>query len=88
VALMLAEQLRELGVRVECDCSGASLKSQMKRADRSGARWAWLIGDDERARGVVAVKDLRGGTTQSEMALSRVPDYVKTCLTINGGDYQ
>ena len=49
------------GLRIEDQCGGGSIKSQMKRADRSGAPIALILGDDELARGVVAIKDLRGG---------------------------
>ena len=46
-ALRLAESLRDQGLRVECHCGGGSLKSQMKRADKSGARYAVLFGEPE-----------------------------------------
>jgi len=50
--LRLAEQLRDAlpGLRVETNCGGGSFKSQLKRADRSGARLAVILGDDEVAR--------------------------------------
>jgi histidyl-tRNA synthetase len=47
-------------VRVETNCGGGSFKSQLKRADKSGARVAVIVGDDEAARRVAAVKALRG----------------------------
>jgi len=60
--LGLAERIRDgaPGLRVETNCGGGSFKSQLKRADRSGARVAVIIGDDEASRGVAAVKALRG----------------------------
>ena len=44
----------------------------MKRADRSGARFALILGDDELARGVVAIKALRGEGAQHEVPLDGV----------------
>ena len=69
LGLGLAERLRdEGGLRVESNCGGGSFKSQLKRADRSGARLAVIVGDDEAARGVAAVKTLRGEGGQREVA--------------------
>ena len=67
-AAQVAEQLRDAGLRVTLHCGGGSFKSQMKKADASGARWALIIGDDEAAAGVVAVKPLRGGGEQQSLA--------------------
>ena len=60
--LGLAERIRDgaPGVRVETNCGGGSFKSQLKRADKSGARVAVIVGDDEASRRVAAVKALRG----------------------------
>jgi histidyl-tRNA synthetase len=80
-ALLLAERLRDAGLDVECGDSGGSLKSQLRRADRSGARLALLCGTDERARGVVTVKDLRGDTAQVEIAHGGIVEYVKQKLS-------
>jgi histidyl-tRNA synthetase len=71
--LGLAERLRDAapGLRVETNCGGGGLKSQMKRADKSGARLAVIMGEDEAARGVVALKPLRGtDAAQREVALA------------------
>jgi histidyl-tRNA synthetase len=61
-ALKLAERLRrELPrLRLSLNAGGGGLKSQLKRADGSGARYALVLGDDEAARSVVQVKSLRG----------------------------
>jgi len=63
-ALALADQLRQAGVRTDRAFDGRSMRAQMKAADRSGARFAVLVGDDELAQGVVTVRDLRGDTGQ------------------------
>jgi histidyl-tRNA synthetase len=72
--MALAEQLRDAlpGHGIEANCGGGSIKSQMKRADRSGAQLALILGDDELARGVIAVKELRGGGAQHEVPLDAV----------------
>ncbi len=61
-ALQLAEALRDQfpTLRLVLNAGGGGLKSQLKRADNSGARYALLIGDDEAAAGTVQVKSLRG----------------------------
>ncbi|MBI3778622.1 MAG: histidine--tRNA ligase [Gammaproteobacteria bacterium] len=63
--LALAERLRNAGLRIECNCGGGGLKAQLKRADRSGARLALLLGDDEVRNASVTIKDLRDGTQRS-----------------------
>lgn len=56
--LVLARALREAGLRVETDLRGNSLKSQLRRADKSGARFAVVLGEAERAKGTVMLTDL------------------------------
>ena len=70
VGLGLAERLRDAGggLRIEVNCGGGSFKSQLKRADKSGAQYAVIVGDDEAARHVAAVKSLRGAGGQREVA--------------------
>jgi histidyl-tRNA synthetase len=67
--LALAEKLRDqvAGLRLEVNCGGGSFKAQMKRADRSGARVALILGENELGRGVVGLKDLRGAAEQEEV---------------------
>ena len=55
-----AERLRDSGLAVLLG-PGGSFKSQMKKADASGARYAVIVGDDEAAAGTLTVKPLRGG---------------------------
>lgn len=59
LALELRRALPGLGVLTHC--GGGKFKKQMAHADRSGARFAVIVGDDEIARGAVSVKDLRTG---------------------------
>ncbi len=58
-ALALAEELRAGGYRVVVHAGGGSFKSQMKKADASGAACALIVGEDELAAGEVSVKPLR-----------------------------
>ena len=71
----LAEVVRDAlpGLRIETDLGGGSFKSQFKRADKSGAAVAVVLGDDEIARGVAAVKPLRGGGAQEDCAFADLP---------------
>jgi len=64
LAWQAAEMLRDNGVRVLLHCGGGSFKSQMKKADGSGAVCAVIVGDDEAAANAVTVKPLRGGEQQ------------------------
>ena len=71
--MTLAEQLRNAGLRIECNCGGGGLKAQFKRADRSGAVYALLVGDDEIRNRSVTIKDLRDGS-QTSIAQSELVD--------------
>ena len=58
-AFLLAERLRDAGIDVILHAGDASLKSQMKKADASGAEYAVIVGEAEAAAGAAAVKALR-----------------------------
>ncbi len=67
----ILETLRSQGLAVVLNGGGGSMKSQFKKADASGARWALVFGADELARGEVAVKPLRdAAAAQTARALS------------------
>jgi histidyl-tRNA synthetase len=83
-ALTLAETLRDHfpGRGIVVHCGSAKFKTQFRRADESGARIAVIIGDDELARGVVALKPLRGAeNTQTEHpaadAVARIAEFLR-----------
>ena len=59
LAFRVAEGLRDQGIDVLLHCGGGSFKSQMKKADGSGATFAVVIGDDEAATGEAQLKSLR-----------------------------
>lgn len=69
--VVLAGQLRRSGVRVDLSYGGRGLKGAMKSADRSGARFALVLGDRDLAAGTVEVKDLASGA-QEPVALDGV----------------
>jgi histidyl-tRNA synthetase len=74
-ALRLAEQLRDAfpGRGIVVHCGAAKFKTQFRRADESGARLALIVGDDELARGMIALKPLRGAeSTQVEYPLAEL----------------
>lgn len=59
--MTIADQLRRdlQWLRIECNLSGGSFKSQFKRADKSGARWALILGEEEVAKHQISLKSLR-----------------------------
>ncbi|MEO1582776.1 MAG: histidine--tRNA ligase [Pseudomonadota bacterium] len=72
--LELSESLRDThpGVRVLRHLGGGSMKSQLKRADKSGAAWALIVGQRELEGGMVSLKPLRNEDTQRMVALAEL----------------
>ena len=68
--LTLITKLRRAGVRADMSFGSRGLKGAMKAADRSGARYAVLIGAEERNAGTVRLKDLQSGDQQDVAATS------------------
>ena len=60
-ALPIVTELRRAGVGADWDLMGRGMKGQMKSADRSGALWAVIVGDDELDAGEVTIRDLATG---------------------------
>ena len=77
--LILAEQLRNglPGIEVLCNCGVGGMKAQFKRADRSGARFALVLGDDEIANNKVVVKPLRTDEQQRVIARDDVVEQLR-----------
>ena len=71
-ALKLSETLRSHGLKIALNSGGSSFKSQMKRADKSGAAYAVILGDDEMKEGVAQVKSLRVENVQSKIPLDEL----------------
>ncbi|MBO9687349.1 histidine--tRNA ligase [Roseateles chitosanitabidus] len=80
-AMPALEALRAAGVAVQMHAGGGSFKSQFKKADASGARWALVFGTDELARGEVAVKPLRGEGEQVSRPLHAVATWAADLRT-------
>ena len=81
-ALALAESLRDAlpGLRLLTHCGGGSLKSAMKRADKSGAALALILGDEELAAGRVLVKPLRRQDEQAAMEREALQARLMECV--------
>jgi histidyl-tRNA synthetase len=75
-ALLLQRALRTAGLRAMLDPEGRSFKSRMKQADKLGARFVAILGEDEMARGVWTVRDM-SRSTQEDVPESAVLDHLK-----------
>jgi histidyl-tRNA synthetase len=75
-AFKVAEHLRDVGFAVQLHCGGGSFKSQMKRADASGAAVAAIIGDDEAQANEVSVKPLREAGEQCRVGFDNLAETV------------
>jgi histidyl-tRNA synthetase len=62
------------------NCGGGSFNSQLKRADKSGAAWALILGDSETEKRVAGLKSLRVEAPQVEVAWERLVDELGTRL--------
>jgi histidyl-tRNA synthetase len=69
-AFGIAEQLRNADIQVVLHAGGGSFKSQMKKADRSQARFALILGDDEVANGQVTLKPMQAGENNGQLQCS------------------
>jgi len=81
-ALTLAEQLRSLlpELRLQLHCGGGSFKSRMKKADKSGATIALLIGEEERQAEAVTLKFLREEREQQRHSQSALPELLQDLI--------
>lgn len=83
--LVLAEQLRDQfpQLRLTVNCGGGSFKSQFKKADKSGARYALILGEDEIARQEVGLKPLRTDEEQQTIPQRQLTEFVRLNLLEN-----
>lgn len=79
-AWQVARKLREKGIAVVMHAGGGSFKSQMKKADASGARFALIIGDNEAAQTKVALKPLREASEQAVLSVDEAADILLRAL--------
>lgn len=80
--MRLAEELRDAldDIAVVCNAGGGSFKSQLKRADRSGARLALIMGEEECAAGTIAIKPLRSDEPQQSCERHELVERVRQLL--------
>ena len=76
-AWQVARALREAGLTAVLHCGGGNFKSQMKKADASGAHYALIIGDDEAAAGHISLKPLREAAEQAHCSTAQLIDLLK-----------
>jgi len=78
----LAEQWRDQvpNIRLQCHCGGGNMKKQLKRADKSGAQIALILGDNEIAEQQVMVKYLRGQQEQQNLAFEQIPNLLNELI--------
>jgi len=81
-ATQLAESWRDLvpECRLQNHCGGGNMKKQMKRADKSGAQVAIILGENELAEQKVTVKYLRGQQEQESVSFDQVPSLLKKLI--------
>jgi histidyl-tRNA synthetase len=79
-AFVVAERLRDHGFSVVHHCGGGSFKSQMRKADASGAAMAVIVGDDEAAARQASVKPLREERGQLRVGLDELPQAITDLL--------
>jgi histidyl-tRNA synthetase len=75
-ALLLERALRAAGLRVAMDHEGRGLKSQMKKADKMGARYVAIMGEDELAKGEWTVRDM-AGSSQEVVSSDGAAEYLR-----------
>lgn len=77
--MQLAEKWRDElpGLKLIVNCGAGSIKSQMKKADKSNAKFALIIGDDEIEKNILSVKFLRQQAEQEVLELNNVTNYLK-----------
>ena len=81
-AFALAEALRDelTGIRVETNLGGGSFKAQMKRADKSGAAWALILGEQELSEERIGLKPLRDDAEQESIGLAELATVLRDKL--------
>lgn len=82
-AFSLLTTLQRQGMRAEMDYTGKSLKSQMRRADKLGARFSLILGEDELAKNVAPLRNMSGGE-QTEVSINdpeQIFSSIKSALT-------
>ncbi|MGR8934994.1 MAG: histidine--tRNA ligase [Gammaproteobacteria bacterium] len=81
----VAEQLRNAlpDIKLQMHCGAGSFKSQFKKADKSGAEYALIVGDDEATRQEVGIKALRRDEAQINLPVAEAEKFFRTALKIH-----
>lgn len=77
--MIVAEKLRSLlpELKLVMNCGGGSFKNQFKRADKSGANWALIIGEDELKTQTISAKNLRAEEPQQRLTIEQLVDFFR-----------
>ncbi|HEV2613923.1 MAG TPA: histidine--tRNA ligase [Gammaproteobacteria bacterium] len=80
--LILAEKMRDAipTLSLIVDCSGGNVKAQFKRADKSGAKFALILGEDELTNNMITFKDLREEKPQQRFSIDESIKHVRSML--------
>ena len=78
-AFTFAQNLRDLGVKADCDLAGRSLKAQFKFADKIGARYVVLVGGEEYERGTVKLRDMQT-KDEKELPVDTAAEEIKSII--------
>ncbi len=83
--MAIAEQLRDSlpALRLVSNCGGGNFKTQMKRADKSNARFALILGENEVERGEIGLKPLREGGEQITLPISELAQQLSVFIAKN-----
>ena len=83
--MLIAETLRDKvpGLQLLVECTGGGFKNQMKRADKSEAQFALILGDDELAANKITLKYLREEKSQLTLTLKELIDFFCTQIRIS-----
>ncbi len=86
IGLKLANYLRSQvsGLNILLHCGGGSLKNQFKKADKSGAEYAIIIGEEEAKTGLVSLKNLRKEMPQQTLDEDKLAEYLKLHVSKKG----
>ena len=76
-AVELASTFRAKGIATELDYASRKMKAQMKAADRQGAKWVLVLGEQELAENAAAVKNMETGT-QEKVPFHDLVNYLQT----------
>ena len=77
ISFEISEKLRDEGFKVGLNMEGSSFKSQMKKADKSGAKIALIIGDNEVENKIIQVKLIRNEGLQKAVNIDDIIPYIK-----------